>query len=127
MKRTRTMICCVVLVVCMLVVSCTDAAQTTETPAPQTTVSQATVLTTAADPVDVPDTEILTTEADSASAEEDTLNVPSVPYTLEHHVTDLTPDMPPLILALNGKYTNRHISYTNTFVQNGKLYLFNLR
>ena len=37
----------------MLFVSCTDAAQTTETQVPQATVS-----TTAADPVDVPETEI---------------------------------------------------------------------
>ena len=128
MKRTRTMICCVVLVVCMLVVSCTPAAQTTETQAPQatvsqTTVSQVTVSTTASDPVDVPDTEILTTEADSASAEEDTSSVPSVPYTLEHHVTDLSAELP---LSYYAEDYSRYegMGYLNSFVRNGKLYVY---
>ena len=124
MKRMRTIICCLILALCMLFVSCTDAtqpaAQTTETKAPQTTVS-----VTAADPVDVPDTEVLTTEADSASAEEDTSSVPSVPYTLEHHVTDLSADLPERLKSEEGTYADDGgLSYRNTFLKDGSLYVY---
>ncbi len=112
-----------ILVTCLLM-SCTVHETTIETgsPAVETTGLRETAVT---EPLHITTSD--ETETESQTQAEDTLTVPSVPYTLEHHVTDLTPDMPPLILALNGKYTNRDISYTNTFVQNGKLYLFNLR
>ena len=133
MKRNSRSFLAFWLVLALLFVSCTPAAQTTETPAPQTTVSQttvsqATVSTTAADPVDVPETEVLTTEAESTSAEEDTSSVPSVPFKLEHAVVDLSEELPDRLLDRGGLYTTqRQINYRNTYIKNGKLYLFNQR
>lgn len=67
-------------------------------------------------------TEVLTTES---ITEEGTSSVPSVPYTLEHTVVDLTEQLPDQIMDSIGIYKyNYELHYRNTYAQNENLYIY---